>query len=216
MQVLHRIALYVRVSSEAQVDGYSLDAQEAVLRREAKRRNLQVYQVFRDEGVSGFKEDRRGLNQLLQNARQGCFNEVWVWTISRVSRKLSYLLTVLEELRKTFRPEFLNRLDDIIVFHQLEEDDLAQIVSLMLKDVSRRLSELDIHIEFTENAREVLTKEGFDLNYGARPLRRAIQKTVEDRLSEEMLKGEIKKGDTVTVDVEDEQLKFKRKALTQK
>lgn len=118
---------------------------------------------------------------------------------------------VLEELRRTFRPEFLNRLDEIIVFHQLEEDDLSEIVSLMLKDVSKRLKDLDIAIEFTNDARKVLTKEGFDLNYGARPLRRAIQKIVEDRLSEEMLKGSIKKGDSVLVDAEGEELKFNKK-----
>jgi ATP-dependent Clp protease ATP-binding subunit ClpC len=118
---------------------------------------------------------------------------------------------VLEELRRTFRPEFLNRLDEIIVFHQLEESDLAEIVSLMLKDVTKRLSELEIDLEFTDASKRVLTKEGFDLNYGARPLRRAIQKTVEDKLSEEMLRGEIKKGDSVVVDVQGEELTFKKK-----
>lgn len=118
---------------------------------------------------------------------------------------------VLEELKKTFRPEFLNRLDEIIVFHQIEEDDLAEIVKLMLKEVGKRLSDLDIHLEFTDSARKVLTKEGFDPTYGARPLRRAIQKTVEDRLSEEMLKGEISKGDSVLVDSEDDKLVFKKK-----
>lgn len=115
---------------------------------------------------------------------------------------------VLEELRRTFRPEFLNRLDEIIVFHQLEEDDLAEIIALMLRDVSKRLEELEIHVEFTDASKKVLTKEGFDLNYGARPLRRAIQKIVEDRLSEEMLRGNIKKGDSVLVDAEGEELKF--------
>lgn len=118
---------------------------------------------------------------------------------------------VLGELRNTFRPEFLNRLDEIIVFHQLNENDLSEIVSLMLKEVSKRLDDLDIRLEFTDGAKKLLTKEGFDLNYGARPLRRAIQKTVEDKLSEEMLKGEIKKGDSVLVDTEGEELKFKRK-----
>lgn len=118
---------------------------------------------------------------------------------------------VLEELKRTFRPEFLNRLDEIIVFHQIEEDDLAEIVKLMLKEVGKRLSDLDIHLEFTDSARKVLTKEGFDPTYGARPLRRAIQKTVEDRLSEEMLKGEISKGDSVLVDSEDDKLVFKKK-----
>jgi ATPases with chaperone activity, ATP-binding subunit len=118
---------------------------------------------------------------------------------------------VLEELKNTFRPEFLNRLDEIIVFHQLEEDDLKQIVTLMLREVTKRLDGLDVHVEFSDTAKKYLTKEGLDLNYGARPLRRAIQKTVEDRLSEEMLKGTVKKGDSVVVDMEGEELKFSKK-----
>lgn len=120
---------------------------------------------------------------------------------------------VLEELRKTFRPELLNRLDEIIVFHQLDEADLSKIVTLMLKDVAKRLEDLDIHVEFTEASKKVLTKAGFDLNYGARPLRRAIQKTVEDRLSEEMLGGRIKKGDHILVDADGEELKFNKKEI---
>jgi ATP-dependent Clp protease ATP-binding subunit ClpC len=118
---------------------------------------------------------------------------------------------VLEDLRRTFRPEFLNRLDEIIVFHSLEEADLAQIVFLMLREVSKRLEDLDIHLEFSEAATKRLTREGLDLEYGARPLRRAIQKTVEDRLSEEMLKGDIKRGDHVLVDAEGDELQFKKK-----
>jgi ATP-dependent Clp protease ATP-binding subunit ClpC len=118
---------------------------------------------------------------------------------------------VLEDLRRTFRPEFLNRLDEIIVFHSLEEADLAKIVFLMLREVSKRLEDLDIHLEFSEAATKRLTREGLDLEYGARPLRRAIQKTVEDRLSEEMLKGDIKRGDHVLVDAEGDELQFKKK-----
>ena len=99
MQAGHRVALYVRVSSEAQVDGYSLDAQEAVLKEDVKKRGKQVYKVYRDEGISGIREDRKALNQMLKDARNGCFGEVLVWTVSRVSRKLSYFLKVIEELR---------------------------------------------------------------------------------------------------------------------
>lgn len=99
MQAGHRVALYVRVSSEAQVDGYSLDAQEAVLKEDVKKRGKQVYKVYRDEGISGIREDRKALNQMLKDARSNCFSEVLVWTVSRVSRKLSYFLKVIEELR---------------------------------------------------------------------------------------------------------------------
>jgi ATP-dependent Clp protease ATP-binding subunit ClpC len=115
---------------------------------------------------------------------------------------------VMEELRKSFRPEFLNRIDDIIVFHQLEEKDLNQIVKLMLDAVSKRLKEQDIYISFNEDAEKLLTREGFDPLYGARPLRRAITKTVEDRLSEEILRGNAKRGDKIAVTTEDGKLLF--------
>ncbi|MBI6874289.1 ATP-dependent Clp protease ATP-binding subunit [Clostridium aciditolerans] len=117
---------------------------------------------------------------------------------------------VMEELRRSFRPEFLNRIDDIIVFHQLQEEDLKQIVRLMLDTVSERLKEQEIDINFTVESEELLAKEGFDLTYGARPLRRAITKIVEDKLSEEMLKGSVKKGDKVVVSVKDGQLEFNK------
>ncbi|MFA7573364.1 MAG: ATP-dependent Clp protease ATP-binding subunit [Lutispora sp.] len=104
---------------------------------------------------------------------------------------------IMEELRRSFRPEFLNRIDDVIVFHQLEEDHLKSIVDLMLKVLVKRISELNIEIEVSEEAKALLVKKGFDPVYGARPLRRAIQKMVEDKLSEEMLAGNVKSGSKV-------------------
>lgn len=117
---------------------------------------------------------------------------------------------IMEELKHSFRPEFLNRIDDIIVFHQLEEEDLKAIVRLMLNTVTNRMKENDINISFEEDAEKLLTKEGFDPSYGARPLRRAITKIVEDKLSEEMLRGNVKAGDKVVVKTEDNELKFTR------
>jgi ATP-dependent Clp protease ATP-binding subunit ClpC len=117
---------------------------------------------------------------------------------------------VMEELKKSFRPEFLNRIDDIIVFHQLDEKDLLQIVKLMLGTVTERLKEQNINLLFDDESEKYLTKEGFDLTYGARPLRRAITKTVEDKLSEEILMGNVKKGDTVSVAVKDNELSFQK------
>ncbi|MBC2582535.1 ATP-dependent Clp protease ATP-binding subunit [Clostridium sp. DJ247] len=117
---------------------------------------------------------------------------------------------VMEELKRSFRPEFLNRIDDIIVFHSLQEDDLKEIVRLMLDSVSERLKEQDIEISFTDEAEKFLAEKGFDLAYGARPLRRAITKTVEDKLSEEMLKGLVKKGDKVKVSIEENELIFNK------
>lgn len=117
---------------------------------------------------------------------------------------------VMEELRKSFRPEFLNRIDDIIVFHQLDEENLKAIVEIMLKSMIKRIKELDIDIEVTDAAKDLLMKKGFDVEYGARPLRRAITKMVEDQLSEEILKGNVKTGSKVQIDVEEDKLTFKQ------
>ena len=100
MQKRLGIALYVRVSSEEQVNGYSLDAQVAVLRQDAARRNFPVVKIYKDPGKSGVREDRKGLNELLRDAKRGLFSEVLVWTVSRISRKLRYFLQVLEELKE--------------------------------------------------------------------------------------------------------------------
>lgn len=121
---------------------------------------------------------------------------------------------VIDELKRTFRPEFLNRIDEIIVFHALNEEHIRQIVSLMINEVNDRLKENEINIEVTDKAKDLLAKKGFDPMFGARPLRRAIQKMVEDRLSEELLKGNISKGDTVLIDEQDGELTFRRKELS--
>lgn len=115
---------------------------------------------------------------------------------------------VMEELRRSFRPEFLNRIDDIIVFHQLEEEQLKRIVDIMLKGLINRIKEMDISVNITEAAKSLLLKKGFDTQYGARPLRRAITKLVEDQLSEEMLKGNVKPGSKVQIDEKEDKLVF--------
>jgi len=122
--------------------------------------------------------------------------------------KMKY--NIMEELKTSFRPEFLNRIDDIIVFHALEEKDMQEIVGLMLKSVIERLKEQEIKIQFDEEAEKLMAKEGSDLTYGARPLRRAITKIVEDKLSEEILKGNVEKGDSIKVVVENNKLSFKK------
>src|SRR5690606_28150742 len=111
---------------------------------------------------------------------------------------------VLDELKKVFRPEFLNRIDETIVFHSLEKKHLKEIVTLMCSKLKKRLKEQGIDFEVTEAAKEKLADDGYDPDYGARPLRRAIQRNIEDLLSEELLKGNIQKGDYVQIDVEDE------------
>jgi ATP-dependent Clp protease ATP-binding subunit ClpC len=117
---------------------------------------------------------------------------------------------VMDELKKTFRPEFLNRIDDVIVFHPLREEHLEQIVSLMVEDLRKRLKEQQIDFTLTDAAKKHLAKEGFDPQYGARPLRRAIQKHIEDRLSEELLSGRIQRGDSVVIDLKDGELKVEK------
>jgi len=108
--------------------------------------------------------------------------------------------TLMEELKRTFRPEFLNRVDDVIVFRALSRDDVLQIAGLMLRDVGERLRDYQLTLEVSDGARELLAERGYDPHLGARPLRRVIQKLVEDSLSEKLLAGEIQAGDTVHVE----------------
>lgn len=121
---------------------------------------------------------------------------------------------VMGELKRAFRPEFINRIDEIIVFHSLEKKHLTDIVSLMSNQLTKRLKEQDLSIELTDAAKAKVAEEGVDLEYGARPLRRAIQKHVEDRLSEELLRGNIDKGQHIVLDVEDGEFVVKTTAKT--
>ena len=98
---------------------------------------------------------------------------------------------VMAELKKQFRPEFINRIDDIIVFHKLNEDDIKQIIEIMLKQVQKRLKEQEYNVEIDDSVKELIAKKGIDANYGARPLKRAIQSNVEDRIAEAILDGKI-------------------------
>ncbi len=115
---------------------------------------------------------------------------------------------IMEEVKQVFRPEFLNRVDEIIVFHELTEENINRIAALMLKAVGKRLAERGIELEVAPEAVALLAKAGFDPQYGARPLRRTIQRKVEDALSEEILSGAIHLGDRVSVTAEGEELRF--------
>src|SRR5690606_10962305 len=105
-----------------------------------------------------------------------------------------------EELKRHFKPEFLNRLDDIIVFPQLNKDELRQIVGLFTKQLADRLLDRDMTVELSDTAKDKLIDIGFDPSLGARPLRRAMQREIEDMLSEKILHGELNSGDHVKVD----------------
>lgn len=118
---------------------------------------------------------------------------------------------VMAELKKSFRPEFINRIDEIIVFHKLTEEELTKIVDIMLNEINKRLVEKDIKLDIDKSAKELIIKKGTDTNYGARPLRRAIQTMLEDKIAEEILDGNLKSGDTAKVTVKDDEIQIKVK-----
>ncbi len=118
---------------------------------------------------------------------------------------------IRDVLKETFRPEFLNRVDEVVVFDSLTEEQLMEIVDLMLKDTVKALDEKDMKIKVTEPAKKYILKKGTDLKFGARPLRRAIQKYVEDEISEKILKGQIVDGQTITVNMKNNRLNFEVK-----
>ena len=113
---------------------------------------------------------------------------------------------LMEQLKRHFRPEFLNRLDSVIVFRQLQPEDLRQIVDIQIADVNERMDERFLMLEATDAAKDWLAKHGYDAEYGARPLRRLIQQTVEDKLSDAVLAGEFKEGETVVIDMAEDEI----------
>ena len=119
---------------------------------------------------------------------------------------------VLDEVKKFFRPEFLNRIDASVVFHSLGREDIVRIVELMLRDVAKQLLEKGVSMEVSQEAKEMLAERGFDADFGARPLRRQIQEQVEDKLSEEFLAGNFGPGDTIYVDVKDDEITLRVEA----
>ena len=131
------------------------------------------------------------------------------FSVSQDSKKDKYEKlkdTVMEEMKKSFRPEFLNRIDDIIVFAHLSQDEIRQIVDLMLKDLFKRLDERELKIEVGNDVKDYLAKEGYNEAYGARPLRRVIQKKIEDVLAEEILTGKYQANDTLVMKMEDDKI----------
>ncbi|HLI47248.1 MAG TPA: AAA family ATPase, partial [Chthonomonas sp.] len=119
---------------------------------------------------------------------------------------------VMEEVKKTFRPEFINRIDELIVFHPLTREEILQIVDLMLNRVAKQLKGQELALEVTQPVKEKLAEEGFDPNLGARPLRRAVQRLIEDPLADEILRGTFRPGDTVVADLEEDRIVFRPKA----
>jgi ATP-dependent Clp protease ATP-binding subunit ClpC len=119
---------------------------------------------------------------------------------------------IMEEAKKTFRPEFLNRLDDIVVFRSLIKTDLIRILDLEISKVMQRLKARNIVLQFDDKAKDFLVSKGYDPQYGARPMRRAVERSLEDPLAEEILKGIFHDGDPILVTAENDRLVFSQKA----
>jgi ATP-dependent Clp protease ATP-binding subunit ClpC len=118
---------------------------------------------------------------------------------------------VMEEVRRLFKPEFLNRIDEIIVFHALDKENIKKIVSLFIKSLEKRCKDqMDITLHVTSSVRDHLAETGYDSKYGARPLRRAIQTQLEDALANEILEGRIDRGDSVTASFAGKTIHFKK------
>ena len=118
---------------------------------------------------------------------------------------------VMAELKKQFRPEFINRIDEIIVFHKLNDDEIKQIIDIMLKQVAKRLAEQNIKMEIDDSVKELIAKKGIDQSFGARPLRRSIQNLVEDKIAEAILDGKIKSGSVALISAKDGEVEIKTK-----
>ena len=131
-------------------------------------------------------------------------------TQSRETVNKNIKSNVMDELKRMFRPEFLNRIDDIIVFSQLTEEEIGKIALVMLEGLKKRLEQNDITLTVDESAVKLLAKEGFDPVYGARPLRRAITSKIEDLFAGEMLDGKISRGDSVTVKAVEDEIKLEK------
>jgi ATP-dependent Clp protease ATP-binding subunit ClpA len=115
---------------------------------------------------------------------------------------------VEDSLKDVFRPEFLNRIDEIIVFNSLQKEELLQIVDLMLQDTIKALKQKDIAFEITDNAKQFILEKGTNIKFGARPLRRAIQRYIEDEISEKILRSELANGQTIKIDLKNNELIF--------
>jgi ATP-dependent Clp protease ATP-binding subunit ClpC len=138
-----------------------------------------------------------GVRQLKNTSKYGFADAVSDDSFTNIKSKIN------EELRRAFNPEFLNRVDDFVFFHPLTTDHAKNIVDLALQDVSKKLKHQDIRFELSDGAKKMIAEQGFDPQYGARPLKRAIQKLVEDPIADELLKGTFSEGSIIKIDVKD-------------
>ena len=118
---------------------------------------------------------------------------------------------VMEEMKRTFRPEFLNRIDEIVMFKPLQKAEIFKIIDLQIEEIKLRLEDRQIDIEFTEEAKELVLNKAYSIQYGARPVKRYLQKELETKIGRMIISGELKDKDTIIIDVEDKELKLKIK-----
>ncbi|PYZ95683.1 ATP-dependent Clp protease ATP-binding subunit ClpC [Alteribacter lacisalsi] len=185
-----------------------------VLLDEIEKAHPEVFNILLQVLEDGFLTDSKGRRVDFRNTAIIMTSNVGASTL-RQSKSLGFTAErdgqdykdmkgkVMTELKKAFRPEFLNRIDETIVFHSLNREHIKEIVTLMSDQLTKRLAEQDIEFEISDEAKAKIADEGYDPDYGARPLRRALQKQVEDRLSEELLRGNIHKGQRVKLAVKD-------------
>jgi ATP-dependent Clp protease ATP-binding subunit ClpC len=151
--------------------------------------NVGAQRLSEERGL-GFRDDRR--SEQTERAFESMRNRV------------------MDELKRAFRPEFLNRVDDTIVFHPLTREEIFQIVDLMLRNVNKQLATQGLSLQVNEAVKDLLAREGYDPNYGARPLRRAVQRLIEDPLSEQVLLGRFSEGDRIEGFVDDGRVAFRK------
>ncbi|NMB11140.1 MAG: ATP-dependent Clp protease ATP-binding subunit [Firmicutes bacterium] len=195
-----------------------------VLFDEIEKAHPEVFNVLLQVLEDGRLTDAKGRTVDFRNTVLIMTSNVGAHQIQRSSGGIGFRVTddeeasyqdmkklVIDELRKTFRPEFLNRIDEVIVFHALNKEHIRDIVEIMLKDLRQQLQERGMLISISDAAKDVLIEKGFEPDYGARPLRRAIQRLVETPLSEEILRGTFSEGDAILVSAENGELVFVKK-----
>ncbi|HPJ87967.1 MAG TPA: ATP-dependent Clp protease ATP-binding subunit [Thermotogota bacterium] len=196
-----------------------------ILLDEIEKAHPDVYNILLQIADEGRLTDSQGRNIDFRNAILIMTSNIGGETINKSRNSMGFEIqqneemkyedmkkTVMSEVKKIFRPEFLNRLDDIIVFHQLNREHISEIIDILLSGLSKRLEEKEINVELSKNAREFLIDKGYDPIYGARPLKRALQKFIEDPLAEELLSNRFKAGDTIKIVMnKTEGIKFQKK-----
>jgi ATP-dependent Clp protease ATP-binding subunit ClpB len=183
-----------------------------ILLDEIEKAHREVFNVLLQVLDDGRLTDGQGRTVDFRNAvviMTSNIGSQWIRDLAGEEKEEQMRKKVTEVLQTEFLPEFLNRIDDVVIFHPLSREHIKSIVELQLRDLAARLAERELAIELTDAAKERLANEGFDPVYGARPLRRTLQRRVENPLASAILEGRFADGQTITVDVEDDEFLFR-------